>query len=49
MGGGWRTSYCRSCRMSVYVPHVHNPGVHGIIYGLDLEGNDRLGNKHGAA
>ena len=41
----WRTKqalevdgklYCQACPL-VYVPHVHNPGVHERFYGLDLK------------
>ena len=30
----------------IYMPYVHNPGVHGRLYGLDLKkGNGRLGKQ----
>ena len=30
----------------IYEPYVHNPGVHGRFYGLDLKkGNGRLGKQ----
>ena len=30
----------------IYVPYVHNPGVHGRFYGLDLKkGNGHFENK----
>ena len=34
----WKTSYCPHARMRyMCVPYVHNPGVHGRFYGLDLK------------
>ena len=29
----------------IYVPYVHNSGVHGRLFGLDLKGNGHVGNN----
>ena len=47
-GGGWKTLYSTHARMwyiySVYIfSYIHNPGVHGRFYGLDLNENGHLG------
>ena len=46
-GGGWKTILSRMpiCGIYIYlyVPYIHNPGVHRRVYGLDLiEGNGCL-------
>ena len=40
-GGGWKTSYCRAgpyvIYIGMYVLYVHNLGVRGRFYGIDIK------------